>query len=105
MVIADFDTLHSVFSPAKTDAPLVVDPNAVLPDPIAFKCFEAVGWQTCRVFEPCRRGENRQSAARLIVKGAELFDTLSGQEPRCPLVAAALDHGISYHIIRYTSNV
>jgi hypothetical protein len=37
------------FDPAKAYPPLVVDPNAVLPESVTPKCFEAVSWNCSKV--------------------------------------------------------
>ena len=42
MVVNDFCVVYIAIYPAKTDAPLIVDPNAVLSAPIAFELLQAV---------------------------------------------------------------
>jgi len=42
MIVDDFDIFRSVFRPAETDPPLVVHPDAVLPETIAGKGFEPI---------------------------------------------------------------
>lgn len=42
MIIHNFDFVRMAFLPAKTDAPLVVDPDAVLPQPTALQGFQAI---------------------------------------------------------------
>ena len=66
MVIADFDMLGSFLSPPETNPPLIVDPDAELSNPIALQRFEAVRSETGQILKPRGRGENRQTAARLI---------------------------------------
>lgn len=57
MVIDCFDLVRIPVLPDKTNAPLVVNPNAVLTGPCALEGFEPVGWghpeivQTFRVVE------------------------------------------------------
>jgi hypothetical protein len=42
MVIDDLDHLGAAFPPDKADAPLIVDPDAVLPSAIAFERLKPV---------------------------------------------------------------
>jgi len=44
VVILDLHVLSASFGPAKANAPLIVDPNAVLASPIAFECLQPVAW-------------------------------------------------------------
>jgi hypothetical protein len=48
MVIHDLDTVRPGVSPDKADAPLVVDPDAVLSRPIAFEDFEPAARRAAR---------------------------------------------------------
>jgi hypothetical protein len=42
VIIGDFDFIRSVSLPEKTNLPLIVDPDAVLPDPIRFQYLQPV---------------------------------------------------------------
>jgi hypothetical protein len=42
MVVDDPDIAWSSVIPSKTDTPLVVDPDTVLPDPVPFQGFEPI---------------------------------------------------------------
>ena len=54
MVVADLGFVGSVGAPDEAEPPLVVDADAVLPDPIAAKTLESVpGWSP-EVLEPRR---------------------------------------------------
>jgi hypothetical protein len=92
MVITDFDTFGSFLSPAKANAPLIVDPDAVLAGSIAFQRLEAVRSEPSKIFEPRCGSENCHTAARLIGKARELLDPLPVEEPFRPFVVAASDH-------------
>jgi len=47
MVVYDLDIERIAGIPPKADAPLVVDPNAVLPGPVASEAFEPIRrWNT-----------------------------------------------------------
>jgi hypothetical protein len=42
MIIDNFDVVCIAIAPLKTDAPLVIDPNAVLTQTIASKLFQVI---------------------------------------------------------------
>jgi hypothetical protein len=44
VVIHDFDLVGTVVMPDKTDAPLVVDPDAVLPKALTLEGLELIAW-------------------------------------------------------------
>lgn len=45
MIIHDHDILRPTLGPDKADAPLIVDPDAVLSRSIAFERFQAIAWR------------------------------------------------------------
>ena len=51
MIVNNFDGIGAVFRPHETDAPLVVDANAVLSFAIIFQCFEPIGWRNFQIVE------------------------------------------------------
>ena len=52
MIINDFDVLSAGIVPSETDPELVVDPDAVLSFPVAFKSFQTIpGWDA-KVLQP-----------------------------------------------------
>src|SRR5689334_7955913 len=51
VVVDDFDMHGSSLMPNKTDAPLVVDPNRVLPLPIRLQRFEPVSGRNSKIIE------------------------------------------------------
>ena len=47
MVVHDLDFMGVALLPSEADAPLIIDPNAVLPGALASKLLESVpGWDT-----------------------------------------------------------
>jgi len=44
MIVDNFNVVCIVIMPPKTDAPLVIDPNAVLPQTITCELFQAISW-------------------------------------------------------------
>ena len=74
MVVDYFDVVGVLFFPAKADAPLVVDADAVLPCSVAFEGLQAIAGrypqilQAARDFKlanlaPCDRSDIRESTA------------------------------------------
>jgi hypothetical protein len=52
MIIHDFDLLSAGIGPSETDPELVVDPDAVLSFPVAFKSFQAIPGRDAKVLQP-----------------------------------------------------
>ena len=47
MIIDDFHIVAMALTPDKTDSPLIIDPNRVLPFPIASQCFQLISrWRS-----------------------------------------------------------
>jgi hypothetical protein len=42
MIVHNFDLVRMAFLPAKADAPLIVDPDTVLPQPTPFQGFQSI---------------------------------------------------------------
>ena len=62
MIISILDLFGATFGPTKTQAPLVVDPDAVLSRTISFERFESVARRYSQVIELCCRFQLPQSA-------------------------------------------
>ena len=63
MVVDDFHTMGTVVSPHKTDPPLVVDADAVLPRSVTSQSLKAVTRRSAQVIESprhCQLGEFSQ---------------------------------------------
>ena len=54
MIIHDLNIICTCLLPTKTDAPLIVDPNTVLPGPISFECFKTVSGRYSQIFQTAR---------------------------------------------------
>jgi len=52
MVIHDLNIFCSRFLPTKTDAPLIVNTNAVLAGTVAFECFKAISGRHSQIIQP-----------------------------------------------------
>jgi len=57
VVIDDLHVVSIPFLPDKADAKLIVDPNAVLPQPIAGEGFQPVAWERRQVAQLARSME------------------------------------------------
>ncbi len=54
MIVDDFDVLSAGIGPSETHSELIVDPDAVLPFPIALKRFQTIpGWNAKILQPPC----------------------------------------------------
>jgi hypothetical protein len=51
VIVDDFHIVAMALTPDKTGSPLIIDPNRVLPSPIASQCFELISM---------RRSQNAQ---------------------------------------------
>ena len=88
MIIDDLDPFRRAFPPDEADPPLIVDPDTILPLPVAAQSLKPVSWncrhilQLLRVVQhpqlsPCYRCNVAESAAVLAVK--ELFGLLAAE--------------------------
>jgi hypothetical protein len=79
LVFGDFDVIGTIFLPGKADPVLIVDPDAVLPLPVAAQSLKPVSrncrhvLQLLRVVQhpklpPCYRSNVAESAALLTVQ-------------------------------------
>jgi len=55
MVVNDLDIFRAFWRPSKAETPLVVDPDAVTPDPIPPQGFESIAGRRGKKLQ-CRRG-------------------------------------------------
>lgn len=75
MIVHDFYVISITINPFKTDPPLIVDPDAVLPCPVAAELLQSVGWWNAEVAQRDGIVEHAQLAV------ADLLDVL-GQPGR-----------------------
>ncbi len=52
VIIDNLDVVRIAITPHKTDAPLVIDPNAVRPGAIALEQFHLVAGRYAKIFQP-----------------------------------------------------
>ena len=92
MIIGDFDGMGSVRHPDKTDPPLIIDPDAVLSDPIPFQFLQPISCRRQQIFKIRCAIEHRQLPFRHLPKAGELLDVLSGKDQLRLLVSKASDY-------------
>jgi hypothetical protein len=92
-------------APAKADAVLIVDPNAVLSDPLSLQGFEPVAWTGKQIAQSSRDVQGVQSPAR---GGFDIYETgnpfPSAEQPFGIRAVERLDHG-SHYTSRFTESV
>ncbi len=64
MVVHDLNVIRIAIAPDEAQPPLVVDPDAVLSDPIACESLQVIAWWLPEILQPDRRGYRPQLAAR-----------------------------------------
>jgi hypothetical protein len=64
MIVDDFDIVRVAVLPAKTNPPLIVDPDAVLTLAIPFQGFEPISWGHHHLSDVSRSMQNQQFTAR-----------------------------------------
>jgi len=77
VIVNNFNILGTCASPAKAEPVLIIDPYAVLTDPIAFERFESVARRNPQVIEAGRNLKLPQLPQRDSFKRDESANTLS----------------------------
>lgn len=96
MIVHDFHIVRVALAPAKADAPLVVDPDAVLALAITFQRFQSVCRGNPQVFERRRAVEHAQLAARHILNIRRQASGLRSRPDQLGfLVGKASDHELT----------
>jgi hypothetical protein len=100
VIVNDFNILRAAraFRPFKTDAPLRIDPDAVLAGPVTSQRFQAIARQLPEITHIRGGIQNFQAFIGLLRKSLELADKLTIGEVFGLLVSIALDHAERYHI-------
>jgi hypothetical protein len=52
MIVNDFNIVGTIRRPDKTDAPLIIDPDRVLPGAVSPEQFEPVAGRTAQIVQP-----------------------------------------------------
>jgi hypothetical protein len=81
VIIDDLHFMRFAVTPDKADAPTVVDPDAVLPHPIALESLKMVAGRAAKFLQPTGRMQVQQLAASYPFDGAETRYMLIGKQP------------------------
>ena len=94
MVVDDLDLPGIAVAPYETDAPLLVDANAVLPPAVAPQGFQPVAGRRPQIFEPSGRLDRQEPGPRppLDLHG-QAANGMARENGCGALVGEALDHG------------
>jgi hypothetical protein len=93
MIVDDFHIRGAGCSakPLETHTPLIVDPNAELPLPIAGEGFESIAGQNGEILQSSRRIQAIQFHSRLPFDAEKAVNFYTAGELSCSLVAIAYD--------------
>src|SRR5438105_4659179 len=105
VIIDNFDVRRARRSiwPLKTDAPLIVDADAVLAFPITLQRFEPVAGQRRQIMQDVGGFKAIELEPSRPLDARERFHALAGREISCSLIAIADDHRhrLCHTIMRY----
>jgi hypothetical protein len=93
MIVDDPDIGWSSVIPGEANAPLVVDPDAVLAEPIALQCFQPVSWRHAEVIEtPCTVHQAQFPKRRSLYVRRKFSASLTGPDAFRLSIRETLDH-------------
>ncbi|GAA1633712.1 hypothetical protein GCM10009700_21120 [Brevibacterium sanguinis] len=94
MVVDEFDIVRSSLSPDEADAPLRVDPDAVLTRTIAGELLQTIPWRDPQILDIVRRVDQFElSKSRSLDHPVYAFDVLLMPDALGVLAAERSDHG------------
>jgi hypothetical protein len=93
MVVDDPDIAWSSVIPDKADAPLVVDPDTVLPEPVTFQGFEPISRRYAQVIQLASTVHQTQfSECRSLYTRRKLSASMAGPDALGFSICEILDH-------------
>ena len=92
VVVDDFDIVCSLLFPLETNSELVVDPDTMLPGPIARKSLQTITPKRRQIRQRLRRIQANESRACLIFDVNEFNNALIIRESFRPSVLERADH-------------
>jgi hypothetical protein len=98
VIIHDLDVVRVPLVPAKADAVLIVDPNAVLADPIPLQRFQPIARQRGKVTQDRRDVQRVQTSTRNGFDIGEPGHSFSSKEPFGIGAAKRLNHSVHYSV-------
>jgi hypothetical protein len=107
MIVDDFNQAGTdvALAPDETDAPLFVDPDAVLALPVAGQPFKAIAGQSREVSDIPGRVQTLEPVLGLPAERLKSLDALSHGEAFGTRIPVAQDHWKIYRFLRVTSSV
>jgi hypothetical protein len=107
MVVDDFDILWSSGGPDDTYPPLIIDPDTVLPRPVAFERLKTISGGHAQIVQLSRLIEQAKLAQRYVLDiRRQMAAPLATPYSRCLRIAEANDHpSITYNVMRHSANV
>src|SRR5437868_15483884 len=92
VIIGQFYVIGVAVVRSKSNPPLIVHTNAVLPRTVAFQFFQAIARRRAEIVERLCRVEHQElSQGRTPHGGRHSFDRLSAKEPRRLVIAKTAD--------------
>ena len=96
MIIDNVDLPSVSITPNETNAPLVVDANAMLPGAVASKNFEPVAGRDPQVIKAASRVDCHQlGPSPLLDLSGQAADGITSEDSRGAFTGKALDHGLT----------
>jgi hypothetical protein len=92
MIINNLYFVGVTFFPTETDAPLVVNANAVLPPTIALQRLQVIAGRNPQIVEHSSAMEVEKLATRRTFDGTESWDRNVVEKFFCVLTPEGLDH-------------
>jgi hypothetical protein len=92
VVVRDFNVVSVARAPGKTNPPLIVNPNAVLPLAVSAEPFQEVTGQRRQDSQIVGRIEHIELPKSLALDSAELPAGLAMKEPLSLVAPEGLDH-------------
>jgi hypothetical protein len=106
MVVRHFDIMSIAFIPAETDAPLVVDTDAVLAAAIARKRLQPICWRDAEIIQTFSDIKLNQLAPRDPVQlRRKMAQELALKQPLSASVPKRLNHEMNNNAWRYDCQI
>jgi hypothetical protein len=96
VIVDDFHIVAMAVTPDKTDSPLIIDPNGVLPFPIAPQCFQLISR---------RRSQNAQLSHGMKLEQFPQGDPLDGTKPPAMVIVKKLLSFLGAKALNHTCSI
>jgi hypothetical protein len=103
VIVCDLDIVGAIRHPSETDAPLVVDSDAMLPRTITFQFLQAIARRSQQVLESAALSSIVSFRSATLRITGELSDGIPGKQALCLLIPKTSDHGpYAIIVLRFT---